>query len=99
MSKHSIRQAKRDDLAFPVRVKVRVPSYGLGTALDRMHGWLNENVGASNHACHSQPGIGCSTAAFYFRTMESALAFVTAFPDAQLADGIASPAYLSERRP
>ena len=98
MSRHSIRQAKRDDLAFPVRVKVRVPSNGLGSILDDMHGWLNENVGATEHACHNQPGVACSTAAFYFRTIEDALAFVRAFPVAELADGVVSPAYRSERR-
>lgn len=98
MARHSIRQAKRDDLAFPVRVKVRVPAEGLGTLLDRMHDWLNANVGAFDHACHSQPGVSCSTAAFYFRNAENALEFVHAFPAAELADGLASPAYRSERR-
>lgn len=98
MSVHSIRQAKRDDLAFPVRLKVRVPAEGLGSLLDRMHAWLNENVGAFDHACHSQPGFACSTAAFYFRNVEAALAFMRAFPAAELADGLASPAYRSERR-
>lgn len=97
MSRHSIRQAKRDDLAFPVRVKVRVPAEGLGTLLDRMNAWLRERVGASEYACHSQPGVGCSTAAFYFRNAEVALAFMQAFPAAVLADGLASPAYRSER--
>lgn len=95
---HSIRQAKRDDLAFPVRVKVRVPAEGLGSLLNRMHAWLNENVGPFDHACHNQPGVACSTAAFYFRTTQAALAFVNAFPDAELADGLESPAYRSERR-
>lgn len=97
MATHSIRQAKRDDLAFPVRVKVRVPDYGLGRMLNDMHQWLNENVGAFNHASHGQPGFACSTAAFYFRDAETALAFTKAFPDAELADGLTSPAYRSER--
>lgn len=98
MARHSIRQAKRDDLAFPVRVKVRVPAEGLGSLLDRMHAWLNEHVGAFDHACHSQPGVACSTAAFYFRETGAAVAFLSAFPAAELADGLASPAYRSERR-
>lgn len=98
VSRHSIRQAKRDDLAFPVRVKVRVPVEGLGSLLDDMQSWLNENVGAVDHACHNQPGLACSTAAFYFRDTEAATAFVRAFPGAELADGLASPAYRSERR-
>jgi hypothetical protein len=45
MVSHSIRQAKRDDLAFPVRVKVCVPDRGLGKTLDRMVVWLRENLG------------------------------------------------------
>lgn len=98
MAQHSIRQAKRDDLAFPVRVKLRVPSEGMGKVLSDMHHWLNENAGAFDHACHNQPGFACSTAAFYFRDTETALAFTLAFPDAELADGLASPAYKSERR-
>lgn len=98
MSKHSIRQAKRDDLAFPVRLKVRVPAEGLGASLDRMHDWLNKKVGAFDHACHSQPGVACSTAAFYFRDVETASEFVRAFPAAELADGVTSSAYRSERR-
>ncbi|NBB26277.1 hypothetical protein GVM20_14185 [Porphyrobacter sp. SLTP] len=97
MTQHSIRQAKRDELAFPVRVKIRVPDTGLGTMLDRMMAWLRANVPAANFACHSAPGLACSTAAFYFRNVETAQAFVSAFPDADLADGLASPAYSRAR--
>ncbi|WP_162627735.1 hypothetical protein [Erythrobacter sp. KY5] len=80
-------------MAFPIRVKIRVPAEGLGPQLDSMHQWLNEHVGAMDHACHSQPGFACSTAAFYFRNLETAIAFVQEFPSAELADGLASPAY------
>lgn len=93
MSQHSIRQAKRDDLAFPVRVKIRVPDGGLGKLLDGMIDWLRANVPAADYACHSAPGLGCSTAAFYFRNVDTAHAFASAFPAAELADGLASPAY------
>ena len=93
MSQHSIRQAKRDDLAFPVRVKIRVPDGGLGKMLDGMIDWLKANVPAADYACHSAPGLACSTAAFYFRNVATANAFVSAFPAAELADGIISPAY------
>lgn len=95
MPAHTIRQAKRDDLAFPVRVKVRVPDEGLGKALDDMHRWLKENAGAFDFACHNQPGFACSTAAFYFRDTGMAVAFTQAFPEAELADGVASAAYRS----
>ena len=97
MVQHSIRQAKRDELAFPVRVKIRVPENGLGAPLDRMMAWLRVNVPALDFACHSAPGLACSTAAFYFRNLETAQAFVSAFPAAELADGVASPAYSTAR--
>lgn len=93
MAQHSIRQAKRDDLAFPVRVKIRVPGDGLGKSLDAMNDWLRANVPSPDYACHSAPGLACSTAAFYFRNVDTAHAFVRAFPAADLADGLASPAY------
>lgn len=98
MPRHTIRQAKRDDLAFPLRVKVRVPREGLGPLLDRMQAWLRENVGVFDHACHSQPGLACDTVAFYFRNPEKALAFVRAFPEAKLADGLGNPAYRPDGR-
>lgn len=97
MMRHSIRQAKRDDLAFPVRLKIRVPDTGLGSMLDRMMAWLRANVPAVDFGCHSAPGLACSTAAFYFRNIETAQAFVSAFPAAELADGIASPGYSTAR--
>ena len=88
MVAHSIRQAKRDDLAFAVRVKIYVPDNGLGKALDAMIDWLRGNIPAGDYACHSAPGLGCSTAAFYFRNVLTAHAFVSAFPAAELADGM-----------
>jgi hypothetical protein len=97
MAGHSIRQAKRDELAFPVRVKIRVPDTGLGKTLDCMADWLRVNVLAADYACHSVPGLARSTAAFYFRNVETAQAFVSAFPDAGLADGVPSPAYGTTR--
>jgi hypothetical protein len=90
MVSHSIRQARRDDLAFPVRVKVRVPDHGLGKTLDRMTVWLRENASAKGYACHSSPGVACSTAAFYFCDIDVAQKFVRSFPEAKLADGTIS---------
>ena len=93
VSRHSIRQAKRDDLAYPVRVRIRVPENGLGKLLDGMIDWLRENVPAADYACHSAPGLACSTAAFYFREVGIAHAFVSAFPAAELADGVGNASY------
>lgn len=61
--------------------------------LDRMMDWLRANVPPLDFACHSAPGLACSTAAFYFRNVETAQAFVRAFQAAELADGSASPVY------
>lgn len=91
MVSHGIRQAKRDELTFPVRLKIKVPDRGLGRLLDQMVEWLRENLAAGYYACHSAPGVAGSTAAFYFRDVEAALAFVRAFPEAELADGSLSP--------
>lgn len=87
MVSHSIRQAKRDDLAFPVRVKIFVPPTGLGSLLDRMAESLRANLEAQTYACHSAAGVACSTAAFYFRDLDAASAFARAFPEARLANG------------
>lgn len=90
MVSHSIRQARRDDLAFPVRVKVRVPDHGLGKTLDLMSVWLRDNVPAKDYACHSSPGVACTTAAFYFCDIDLAQKFVRSFPEAEMADGTGS---------
>lgn len=93
MGNHGIRQSKRDDTAFPVRVKVAVPPFGLGKELDRAQEWLKREIGPGRFACHSSPGIGCDTAAFYFRDVPAAWRFFDAFPELQLADGTLSPAF------
>jgi hypothetical protein len=31
---------------FPARIKLALPSGGLGERLDQMHAWLDENCGA-----------------------------------------------------
>lgn len=90
MVSHGIRQAKRDELTFPVRLKIKVPDRGLGRLLDQMVEWLRENLAAGHYACHSAPSVGGSAAAFYFRDVDAALAFVQAFPEAVLADGFLS---------
>ncbi|WP_296722002.1 hypothetical protein [Erythrobacter sp.] len=71
----------------------RIPGHGLGKVLDQMFGWLRENLPVQSFACHSAPGIACSTAVFYFRNVDMALAFMQAFPEAELADGSTSSAH------
>jgi hypothetical protein len=35
---------------FPVRIRIAVPPDGLGSRLDTIKGWLDENAGASGRA-------------------------------------------------
>ena len=98
MSRRSSPQAKQDDLAFPVRLKLTVPPMGLGKLTDAIDDWLRREVGPGDYASHSAPGIAGSTAAIYFRRAEDAAAFTAAFPQAELADGTLSPAYRGLRR-
>lgn len=99
MTKHAIRSQRNDDHAFPVRVKVAVPKFGLGKLIDEIDCWLQAELGRGNFATHGAPGIGCDTAAFYFRTVDAAQSFIAAFPAAKLADGTTSPAYKSAAKP
>ena len=99
MARHSNRQAFRDELAFPVRVKIAVPDCGLGSDLNAAVDWLAEHVDRGGYACHSMPGFACDTFAVYFRTPVDAQAFVSAFPMFELADGTLSPAYRSAVKP
>lgn len=88
-------QSKTDDLAFPVRVKLAVPSGGLGGTLTAMGTWLQEHAGKGNYAVHSAPGLAGHTMAVHFRDAETARTFIDAFPSVQLADGTVSGAYYS----
>ena len=88
MSRRSTSSGKRNELVFPFRVKFVVPDTGLGFALDRMLEWLQREIGREDSAHGSQPGMGCSTLAVYFRRVDDLVRFLDAFPDAKLADGV-----------
>ena len=47
ISSFMITEAER---RFPVRIRIGVPSDGLGSRLDRIKSWLDENSGASGWA-------------------------------------------------
>lgn len=100
MAQRTRLQSKTDDLAFPVRVKLAVPPGGLATMLTAMGAWLKDRAGKGSYAVHSAPGLAGDTMAVHFREMETARAFVLAFPGVELADGTVSGAYYSpSRRP
>ena len=92
-------QAKTDDQAFPVRVRIVIPDYGLGRALDKMYRWLTERVGREGYAVHGgSRGPSGDRIAIYFRHPAPALAFVAAFPMLQIADGTVLPGYTTPNR-
>ena len=84
-----------DDDAFPIRVKVRVPSTGLGTMLTDMLLWLSTEVGPGDYAQHPVRSYGGGATAIYFRRIGDAARFIDAFPQLKLADGTMSPGYTS----
>ena len=93
-------QAKADDLAFPVRVKIVVPERCLGKTGDAMDEWLKRELLPGNYACHSAGIVaGQQATAVYFRSAADAEGFVATFPELELADGTASPGYRSPAAP
>ena len=88
-------QSKTDDLAYPIRVKFKVPPHGLQGMSARLSAWLNENMGHRRYAKHSAQVIAGQGMALYFRTLEDAQRCVEAFPELEIADGVASRVYYS----
>ena len=88
MSRHTSPNKRRVDDAFPIRVKVKVPTNGFGNVLHDMHVWLRDNMGKGRTANQSSTGIYCEAMAFYFRDIADAMAFLDAFPLLELADGV-----------
>jgi hypothetical protein len=87
MSRRSTPTAKRDDDAFPIRIKLAVPPYGLGPLLDDMQAWLRSNLPRDAFAVHSARTIGGDAVAIYFVAIDDAARFLAAFPSATLAYG------------
>jgi hypothetical protein len=90
MTRRSTPQSKKDDLAFPVRVKFAVPGCGISSIHDtlgqRMLEWLQRELPPGDHAWHSALSLGTNATAIYFRRVQDALRFVEAFPEFELAD-------------
>jgi hypothetical protein len=96
MVRRSESQFKIDDRAFPIRVKFVVPPGGMQGLSDRAQIWLRDNVGQLAWAWGPAHSMGCSQAtAYYFRSLADAQRFVDAFPELEIADGVASPVYTS----
>lgn len=77
--------AQRDDDAFPIRVKLRVPPEGIGRLANDIPAWLNSNLAPGTFATHSARAIGGSAMAVYFMRIEDAQRFLEVFSNAELA--------------
>lgn len=96
MSRRSSPQHLTDDRAFPVRVLLQNPggfAENLGPRRDPQS-WLVEKFGNGNALLWAfrSPFVG-DAFALYCRSMPEAVAFLTAFPEFQIADGTVSPVY------
>lgn len=87
MKSRSTLLAVADDRDFPVRVCIRIPGRGLGTLLDDLTRWLDQEAGRGQWAWHSV-GFGGDRAAIYLRRPEMGAALLAAFPGIELADRI-----------
>ena len=85
MNRRTSPSAKRDDDAFPIRVKLAVPPEGLGRRLDEMTAWLRDHLPRDAYAVHSARTIGGSAMAVHFLTIDDAVRFVKAVPHVPLA--------------
>ena len=88
-SKLMITEAER---RFPCRIKLGVPTGGLGPRLTEMHAWLDENCGADGWAMTPAGlrGVVNDAVAIYFLEATAAAAFVArwcAGSAAEISDG------------
>jgi hypothetical protein len=95
MARRSTSQFKLDDLAFPIRLKFVVPSGGLQMLAIDTHAWLRDNLDHLAWAWGPAQTIGSQATAYYFRSLADAQRFVDAFPQLQIADGVALRVYSS----
>ena len=93
MRRPSLPQSLLDDVAFPIRVKLRVPEAGFGALLIDMLRWLREELGEGNFARHAADTLDGEALAIHFRRIEDALLFLSSFPEVCLADGTETRGY------
>lgn len=96
MVRRTTPQWKTDDQYFPVRVRFRVPPFGLGKLTWPMNEWLDKEVGRGDYAWHSAGrNVDRDCYALYFRHPDKAAAFCAAFPTLEIADDTTSITYQS----
>ena len=90
----TIQKALREaELRFPVRIRIGIPSEGLGHRLDQIIVWLDANCGADGWTStpSSTRGVVNDALAVYFLDATIASAFVARWCAAQkieIADGV-----------
>ena len=94
MSRRSVSSAAEADRRFPVRIKIAIPSTGLGTLLVEMEMWLDRELGREGHGKSPATAIGTDATAYHFQDLDDAHRFLAAFPTLRLA----SPATVPARR-
>lgn len=76
---------KPDYLSYPIRLRFRIPSTGLGGMTEATVDWLWSN--ADGHQIQtSYGGLGAHILTVYLRRIEDAAGFVAAFPKLEFAD-------------
>src|SRR5438093_10916582 len=75
---------------FPVRIRIAVPPEGLGTRLDAIKAWLDDNCGADGWAITPSGlrGVVNDAVAVYFRDAALAAAFVARWCRGNLVETI-----------
>ena len=86
----AVREAER---RFPVRIRIGVPTEGLGSRLDQIFAWLDANCGADGWTSmpSSTRGVVNDALAIYFADVTLASAFVARWCAAQrieIVDGM-----------
>lgn len=98
ITRRSAPQRTNDDAAFPVRIMLVAPSSGFGLAMEEMYRWLKDRTGRHGYAVHSggRGGVrerSLDRMAVYFKDLQIAVDFLSAFPDLVLADGTVASWY------
>ncbi|MBS9719048.1 hypothetical protein ACFFUT_09595 [Pseudohalocynthiibacter aestuariivivens] len=69
----------KDERAFPIRIRVKVPEDGYGRQYIEMQEWLLEHAGRDNFAWNSDSVPGIEASAFYFNDLAIAVRFMDRF--------------------
>lgn len=89
-------QQKIDDLAFTVRIRLKILERGFGIRYNEMLAWLRDAIPAGDHAVRAGARQqDRDTASFHFRTLHDAERFMQQFPETELAHGTMLSGYAS----